>query len=33
VAARLRAAALNFSPEAPRDDIAILTLRNDLAAA
>jgi serine phosphatase RsbU (regulator of sigma subunit) len=33
VAARLRAAVLNFSPEAPRDDIAIFTLRNDLAAA
>ncbi len=29
VAARLRAAALAFSPEPPRDDIAILTLRND----
>jgi sigma-B regulation protein RsbU (phosphoserine phosphatase) len=33
VAARLRAATLNFSPETPRDDIAIFTLRNDLAAA
>ncbi len=33
VAARLRAAALSFSPEAPRDDIAIFALRNDLAAA
>jgi serine phosphatase RsbU (regulator of sigma subunit) len=31
VAARLRAAALNFSAEAPRDDIAIFTLRNDVA--
>jgi serine phosphatase RsbU (regulator of sigma subunit)/anti-sigma regulatory factor (Ser/Thr protein kinase) len=29
VAARLRATALAFSPEPPRDDIAILTLRND----
>jgi serine phosphatase RsbU (regulator of sigma subunit)/anti-sigma regulatory factor (Ser/Thr protein kinase) len=29
VAARLRAATLNFSTEAPRDDIAILALRND----
>jgi sigma-B regulation protein RsbU (phosphoserine phosphatase) len=29
VAARLRAAALNFSPEPPRDDIAIFALRND----
>ncbi|GGM20675.1 MULTISPECIES: SpoIIE family protein phosphatase [Micromonospora] len=29
VAARLRAAAINFSPEPPRDDIAILVLRND----
>ncbi len=33
VAARLRAAALNFSAEAPRDDIAIFALRNDVAAA
>jgi sigma-B regulation protein RsbU (phosphoserine phosphatase) len=32
VAARLRAAALNFSAEAPRDDIAIFALRNDVAA-
>ncbi|MEV5690658.1 SpoIIE family protein phosphatase [Micromonospora globbae] len=31
VAARLRATALNFSVEAPRDDIAILVLRNDAA--
>ncbi|GAA5177359.1 hypothetical protein GCM10023322_01870 [Rugosimonospora acidiphila] len=30
VAARLRAAALGFSAEPPRDDIAILALRNDL---
>jgi serine phosphatase RsbU (regulator of sigma subunit)/anti-sigma regulatory factor (Ser/Thr protein kinase) len=29
VAARLRAATLGFSTEPPRDDIAILTLRND----
>ncbi|MEH0982175.1 SpoIIE family protein phosphatase [Micromonospora sp. CPCC 205556] len=29
VAARLRATAINFSVEAPRDDIAILVLRND----
>ena len=29
LAARLRAAALNFSAEAPRDDIAILALRNE----
>jgi phosphoserine phosphatase RsbU/P len=29
VAARLRAAAFNFSAEAPRDDIAIFALRND----
>ncbi|NJC15215.1 serine phosphatase RsbU (regulator of sigma subunit)/anti-sigma regulatory factor (Ser/Thr protein kinase) [Micromonospora profundi] len=29
VAARLRAAAINFSVEPPRDDIAILVLRND----
>jgi serine phosphatase RsbU (regulator of sigma subunit) len=28
-AARLRATALNFSPEPPRDDIAILALHND----
>jgi serine phosphatase RsbU (regulator of sigma subunit) len=32
VAARLRATALNFSAEAPRDDIAIFTLRNELPA-
>jgi serine phosphatase RsbU (regulator of sigma subunit) len=32
VAARLRAATLNFSMEAPRDDIAIFALRNDQAA-
>ncbi|MCW2642725.1 MAG: serine phosphatase RsbU [Dactylosporangium sp.] len=32
VAARLRAATLNFSLEAPRDDIAIFALRNDQAA-
>jgi serine phosphatase RsbU (regulator of sigma subunit)/anti-sigma regulatory factor (Ser/Thr protein kinase) len=31
VAARLRAAALAFSAEPPRDDIAILALRNELA--
>lgn len=31
VAARLRAAALNFSAEVPRDDIAIFALRNDVA--
>jgi serine phosphatase RsbU (regulator of sigma subunit)/anti-sigma regulatory factor (Ser/Thr protein kinase) len=31
VAARLRAVALGFSAEPPRDDIAILALRNDLA--
>jgi serine phosphatase RsbU (regulator of sigma subunit) len=29
VAGRLRAAAVNFSPDAPRDDIAIFALRND----
>jgi sigma-B regulation protein RsbU (phosphoserine phosphatase) len=29
VAARLRSATLAFSPETPRDDIAILTMRND----
>jgi serine phosphatase RsbU (regulator of sigma subunit) len=29
VAARLRSAVLGFSPETPRDDIAILALRND----
>ncbi|MGX4657327.1 SpoIIE family protein phosphatase [Micromonospora sp. SCSIO 07396] len=29
VAARLRSAAINFSVESPRDDIAILVLRND----
>lgn len=29
VAARLRATAINFSVEEPRDDIAILVLRND----
>ncbi|MDG4795252.1 SpoIIE family protein phosphatase [Micromonospora sp. WMMD1082] len=29
VAARLRSTAINFSVEAPRDDIAILVLRND----
>jgi serine phosphatase RsbU (regulator of sigma subunit) len=27
--ARLRAAALSFSPEPPRDDIAIFAVRND----
>ncbi len=32
IAARLRAAALGFSNEAPRDDIAIFALRNELAA-
>jgi phosphoserine phosphatase RsbU/P len=31
VAARLRAAALGFSTEPPRDDIAILALRNDFS--
>ncbi|MGC4851931.1 SpoIIE family protein phosphatase [Micromonospora sp. DT4] len=31
VAARLRAAAINFSVEPPRDDIAVLVLRNDTA--
>ncbi|MER7455534.1 SpoIIE family protein phosphatase [Micromonospora sp. NPDC126480] len=31
VAARLRSTALGFSPETPRDDIAILVLRNDAA--
>ncbi|RKN48332.1 SpoIIE family protein phosphatase [Micromonospora endolithica] len=31
VAARLRATAIGFSPETPRDDIAILVLRNDAA--
>jgi phosphoserine phosphatase RsbU/P len=31
VAARLRAAAIGFSTESPRDDIAILTLRNNSA--
>ncbi len=31
VAARLRAAVLGFSTEPPRDDIAILALRNDIA--
>ncbi|WP_327038961.1 SpoIIE family protein phosphatase [Micromonospora maris] len=31
VAARLRATAINFSVEEPRDDIAILVLRNDAA--
>ena len=30
VATRLRAAALNFSAEVPRDDIAIFALRNDV---
>jgi phosphoserine phosphatase RsbU/P len=29
VATRLRATAISFSPEPPRDDIAILALRND----
>jgi serine phosphatase RsbU (regulator of sigma subunit)/anti-sigma regulatory factor (Ser/Thr protein kinase) len=29
MAARLRAAAMNFSPESPRDDIAILAIRNN----
>ncbi|MEV2236518.1 SpoIIE family protein phosphatase [Micromonospora sp. NPDC049891] len=32
VAARLRATAINFSVEEPRDDIAILVLRNDAVA-
>ncbi|HEX5542775.1 MAG TPA: SpoIIE family protein phosphatase [Micromonospora sp.] len=31
VAARLRAAAINFSVEPPRDDIAIMVIRNDTA--
>ncbi|MEV1144212.1 SpoIIE family protein phosphatase [Micromonospora sp. NPDC049799] len=31
VAARLRSTAIGFSPETPRDDIAILVLRNDAA--
>jgi serine phosphatase RsbU (regulator of sigma subunit) len=30
MAARLRAAAIDFSPEPPRDDIAILVLRNEV---
>lgn len=29
VAARLRATTINFSPEPPRDDIAVLVIRND----
>jgi phosphoserine phosphatase RsbU/P len=29
VAARLRAATLNYSAEPPRDDIAIFAVRND----
>jgi phosphoserine phosphatase RsbU/P len=29
MAARLRSTAINFSVEEPRDDIAILVLRND----
>jgi serine phosphatase RsbU (regulator of sigma subunit) len=33
VAARLRAATISFSVEEPRDDIAILVLRNDTAGA
>jgi Serine phosphatase RsbU, regulator of sigma subunit len=33
VATRLRAAAMSFSPEPPRDDIAILALRNDAPGA
>jgi serine phosphatase RsbU (regulator of sigma subunit) len=33
VAARLRAATISFSVEEPRDDIAILVLRNDTADA
>jgi hypothetical protein len=32
VAARVRAAALGFSAEPPRDDIAILALRNELGS-
>lgn len=32
VAARLRAATISFSPEPPRDDIAILTVHNDAGA-
>jgi serine phosphatase RsbU (regulator of sigma subunit) len=32
VAARLRSTAIGFSLEAPRDDIAILVLRNDALA-
>ncbi len=31
IAARLRSTAINFSVESPRDDIAILVLRNDSA--
>ncbi|MFI7577327.1 SpoIIE family protein phosphatase [Micromonospora sp. NPDC049497] len=31
IAARLRSTAIGFSPETPRDDIAILVLRNDAA--
>ncbi|WBB78012.1 SpoIIE family protein phosphatase [Micromonospora sp. WMMD882] len=30
VAARLRSTTINFSPEAPRDDIAVLVIRNDI---
>lgn len=33
VAARLRSAAIGFSPESPRDDIAVLVLRNDVGPA
>ncbi len=33
VAARLRSTALGFSPETPRDDIAILVLRNEAGSA
>jgi phosphoserine phosphatase RsbU/P len=33
VAARLRAATLGFSPDPPRDDIAIFVLRNNAPAA
>ena len=32
MAARLRSTAIGFSVEAPRDDIAILVLRNDALA-
>ena len=31
IAARLRAATMNFSAEPPRDDIALLVVRNDMS--